>query len=124
MCCLSPWTEHWCFKLALRTLEGVLTTDSEESSRGNRCCTGLLRKFLADHNFMALSTPSLPGYSSLTMPSGPLPQFFTSDIINYHHISNSQSVGLPRMPIRLCFSLRLQRSSYDHLFRIASLQLR
>ena len=107
---------------ALRTLKGVPAIDSEESSRGYRCCTGLSRKFLPDRTFTALTTPSLPGYSSLTIPSGHLPLFFSSDLI----ITTSPTAKVQDFPecLRLCFSLRLRRYSFDHRFQIASLHWR
>ena len=87
-------------------LEGVLSRqDSEESHT---------RKFLPDHTFMALTTPYLPGYSSLTIPSGHLPLFFSSHLI----ITTSPTAKVHYFPecFRLCFSIRLGRYSFDHLF--------
>ena len=63
--------------------------------------------FFPDRTFTALTTLSLPGYSSLTIPSGHLPLFSSLNLI----IITFPTVKVQDFPecFRLCFSLRLQR---------------
>ena len=57
-------------------------TRSQQSSRGNNCCTARSIHEVPTRNFAARTTPSRPFTRSVTTPILHLPRFLSSDLIS------------------------------------------